>query len=308
MHSTLTLKQTDDPHDVVVVQPDAVRVAPADDELTHLVQDLARRHSPQTPTEPDFAAAAIPPVDATFRPSAVNDVLASSGQRPIGRLATRTFTALLLAGCTGAAAITWQSYGDTAKAMIAEWTPESLLTSLPLEKLGLSAPSTAPAAEATVVNAAAPQTAVLAETAPEAVAPNAAAVAADPAPSLDQMARDLASAQQEIGQLKASIEQLKAGQQQISRDAAAKAAFEQNARARLAALPPRPAIARPRKPPPAYPPPQTYPPAQASTAPTLPPVAAPSVPRQVDPLPPAAAPPPADPELSSVPRPPLPVR
>jgi hypothetical protein len=311
MQLTLTLKQTDDPHDFVVVPPDVVRVAPADEELTHLVQDLARRHShPQIQTEPDFAAAPaapVPPVDATFRPTAVNDV--ASGRRgTIGRLAGRTFTALLLAGCTGVAALAWQSYGDTAKAMIGEWTPGSVLTSLPLEKLGLSASSPPPAAEATAVSAAPPQAATLAPGAPEAVATTAVAVPADSAPSLESMARDLASARQEIVQLKASVAELKAGQQQISRDAAAKAAFEQNARARMAALPPRPAIARPRKPPPAFPPQQTFPSAQAATAPQLPQAAAPPAPRQVDPLPPAAAPPPADPALSSVPRPPMPVR
>ncbi len=306
MHSTLSPKQTDDPHDFVVVPPDAVRVAPADEELSNLVRDLARRSSdPHTHTAPDFAAGPpVPAVDTGFRPAAVNDVPASSHRGALGRLAGRTFTALVLATCTGAAAIAWQSYGQTAKAMIAEWTPHSVLSSLSLEKLGLAVPSSPPGVEATAANDASPQAAMLAPSAPEAVAAN----ATDSAPSLASMARDLASAQQEIGQLKASIEQLKAGQQQISRDAAAKAAFEQNARARMAALPPRPAIARPRKPPPPYPATQAYPPAQAATASTFPPAAAPSVPRQVDPLPPAAAPPPADPELSSVPRPPLPVR
>jgi hypothetical protein len=308
MHSTLIPKQTDDPHDFVVVPPDAVRVAPADEELSNLVRDLARRSSdPQTHMPSDFAAAPVPPVDTGFRPSVVTDVSGAGRQGPIGKLVGRTFTALLLAGCTGVAAIAWQSYGQTAKAMIAEWTPPGVLTALPLEKLGLAVPSTPPAAEATAANAAPPQAAMLAQTAPEAVAPNAAAVPADAAPSLDRMARDLASAQQEIGQLKASIAELKASQQQISRDAA-KTVSDQNARARMAALLPRPPIARPRKPVPTYPAAQTYPPAPVATAPTSAPVAAPYAPRQVDPLPPAAASPPADPELSSVPRPPLPVR
>jgi len=44
MHSTLTAKREDDPHDVVVVAPDAVRVAPSDEEeLSSLLQQAARR-------------------------------------------------------------------------------------------------------------------------------------------------------------------------------------------------------------------------------------------------------------------------
>jgi hypothetical protein len=76
MHSTLNPKPTDDPHDFVVVAPNAVRVAPADEELSNLLQEAARRSSnPQTRTGSDFPAGApVPPVDTTFRPAAVNDV------------------------------------------------------------------------------------------------------------------------------------------------------------------------------------------------------------------------------------------
>jgi hypothetical protein len=52
------------------------------------------------------------------------------------------------------------------------------------------------------------------------------------------MARDLATMGQQIELLKASIEQLKAGQAQISRTVAK--ASEQNLRPRVATLPPRP--------------------------------------------------------------------
>jgi PBP1b-binding outer membrane lipoprotein LpoB len=324
MHSTLPAKQTDDPHDFVVVPPDLVQVAPADDELSNLVRDLARVSSaPQTDKGSegmgsDFTAVPpVPPVDTTFRASAVNDVLASRRPRPIGTLAARTFTALLLAGCAGVAAIGWESYGDAAKAMISNWTPQFVLTSLPLEKLGLSAPSTPPAVEATAANAASPQAVALAQTAPQGVAANA-APSPESTQSLQSMARDLASVGQEVVQLKASIEQLKASQQQMSRDVAKvseqKNSSEQksfpeqnktsaqNAQARISPLPPRPAVARAHKPV------QPFPPAQAAIAPPLPQPAAPSVPRQSEPLPPAVAQLPAEPGFSSVPRPPLPLR
>jgi hypothetical protein len=79
--------------------------------------------------------------------------------------------------------------------------------------------------------------------------------------------------------------------------------IEQNLRPKVSAAPPlRPAAAaRPRKPAP-------LPSPQASVSPPLPPAAASSMPRQLDPPPPAAVQPQADPEFSSVPRPPMPVR
>jgi hypothetical protein len=168
MQSTLPPKQTDDPHDFVAVPSDAVGVAPADSELVDLVRDLARRPShAQTRSEPDFpaserpVAASVPPVDTTFRPTAVNNVSASRRRRSIGRSAARGFVALLLAICIGVATSVWKSHGDVAKAMIAEWTPQLGLTSwLSLEKIGLAAPSTPPAAEA---DAAPPQAAALAQ-------------------------------------------------------------------------------------------------------------------------------------------------
>jgi hypothetical protein len=311
MHSTLKPKQTDDPHDIVVIAPDVARVAPADEEISNLLRDAARYLSDaQTHGGSDVPAGpAVPPVDTTFRPAAVNDVLVPGRLWSIGRGAIRAFTALLLAACIGVAGIAWQS--DAAKKMIAKWATQLVLTSsLPPDKPGLSAQPPPPAVQAAVANPAPPQPAPPAQIAPESVAP-AAAAAADSAQLLQSMARDLASVGQEIGQLKASIEQLKASQQQMSREVAktsevkaseAKAsevkASEQNLRPRIAAPPPRPAAAPARKPMP--------PPPLAAAAPTPPQAAAPSVPRQGEPQPQATAQPQAQ-ELSSVPRPPMPL-
>jgi hypothetical protein len=314
MHSTLNPKPNDDPHDVVVVPPDAVRVAPVDDELSNLLHQAARRRSDTQIHTASGATAAtsVPPVDATFRPSAVNDVLASGNGPSIGRRVGRAFAALLLAACIGAAAVGWQAFGYAGKKMIVKWTPQFVLTSLSMDRWGLAAPSATPDTEADAVDAAPPQPA------PEGVAANAAAPSADSAQLLQSMARNLASVSQEVEQLKASIEQLKASQQQMSRDVVKSSelkASEQSARARVAALPPRPAIPRPHKPIPSYPPVQAYPPAQAAAAPPLPQAATPYVPqayvpRQPEPLPlsPAAAPPQPEPGFESVPRPPMPLR
>jgi hypothetical protein len=326
MQSTLSPKQADDPHDVLVVAPDAaVRVVPSDEELSNLLHQAAR-HRSDTPTgaASDLpAGATVPPVDTTFRPAAVNDVLVAGHRRSIGGQAVRALTALLLAACIGGAAIAWQSSGTLAKQMIAKWAPKLILTSLlspektepPAQPAPYAGPPAVQAADANAAppQAAPPQPAPPAQTAAQAVAP---ATAADSAQLIQSMARDLASVGQEVEQLKASIEQLKAGQQQMSRDAAkvseAKAsevkasevkASEQNLRPRISALPPRPPAARARKPMPPY-----YPPPQAAAAPVLPQTAAPYVPRQPEPPPQATAPPLTDPELASVPRPPMPVR
>jgi hypothetical protein len=309
MDSTLKPKQADDPHDVLEVAPGVVLVAPADEEISNLLRAAARQHSdPQTREEPDFSAGPpVPPVDTRFRAAAIGNVRARGGRPSIGGRALRALIGFLLAVGIGVAAAAWQAYGDAAGQMIANLSPQRVLALLlPLENPALPAQPTPPAADATAANAAAPQTA------PEGVAPTAAS--AGEAPSLQSMARDLASAGQEIAQLKATIEQLKASQEQMSRDIAkvseVKAsevkASEQNPRPRIAApisaLPPRPAAAPARRPV------ATFRPSQAA-APMLPPAAAPYVPpRQAEPLPPPPAPPPLDPELASVPRPPMPLR
>jgi hypothetical protein len=304
MHSSLNPKPTDDPHDIVAVAPDDVRVAPAEEELSNLLRQAARHHSPQqTHARSDLAAGPpVPPVDTTFRPAAEN-VQIPGQRRWIGRGVVRAFTALLLAACISVAGIAWQS--DAAKKMIAKLATQLVvIASLSPEKSGPPAQPAAPAVAAADASAAAPQPTAPAQSAPKAVAPAAAAPSADSA-QLQSMARDLASAGQEIEQLKASIEQLKASQQQMSRDmvrASENKASEQNPRPRISALPPRPAAARLRRPTPPYPLPQ------AAAAPALPPAAAPYAPRQVEPPPQTAAPSLTDPELASVPRPPMPVR
>jgi hypothetical protein len=306
MHSTLKLKPTDDPHDIVVVAPDAVQVAPADDELSNLLREAARQYSgQQTHTASDLPAAPpVPPVDITFRPAADGNVQILGHRRSIASRALRAFAALLLAAGIGVAGIAWQS--DAAKKIIAKLATQLVLTSSqPAEDPESSAQPAKPAVAMAAASAASPQPAPLAQTAPAAVVPAAAASSPDSSQLLQSMARDLASTGQEIEQLKASIEQLKASQQQMSRDMAKTSenkASEQNSRPRISALPPRPAAAPARKPI------APYPPRQAATAPAYPQAAAPYVPRQIEPQPQTTAPPPADPELSSVPRPPMPLR
>ena len=301
MHSTQNPKHTDDPHDVLVVAPDVVLVAPTDEELARLARTLRHPSNPQTRTGSDLPGGpTVPPVDTTFRAAAVRDIQVTGDRPSIGRKAVRAFTGFLLVACVGVAAIAWQSYGDAAKQIIARWAPQLVLTSSPpLENPGLpeqpNPPTIQASAQGSAAKAAPPQPAPLAQTAPEGVAPTAAALSPESAQLLQSMAGDLATAGQEIKQLKAtieqlkaSIEQLKASHEQMSRDIAK--ASEQNLRPKISAP------ARKLMPP--------FPPLQAAVAPRLPEAVAPSVPQQPEPQPQATAQPKAEP----VPRPPMPVR
>ncbi|SHG55590.1 hypothetical protein [Bradyrhizobium erythrophlei] len=337
MDSMLKSKQTDDPHDVLVVSSDVVPVAPANEQLSSVLQDAARLladaqkpkekesgtgsdvpASPPVPADPPVPP--VPPVDITFRPAAVDDIL---GRRSLGQRVIRAFTALLLAACIGVAALAWQFGGGLTKKVIGKWVPQLVLTSSALqEKLGLSAPPAPPADAPAAVEAANPQAAtpeaVAAQTAdtqaaapaPESAASATAAPPPETTPSPQSMARDLASLGQEVEQLKASIDQLKAGQQQMSLDIAKASgkASEQNPRPRISPPVRRPAVAQARKPVPPYPLPQTAAAHALPQAAASYPAAAPYyAPRQPEPLPATTQPQP-DPELSSVPRPPMPVQ
>jgi hypothetical protein len=317
MHSTLNPKPTD-PHDVLEIAPDVVLVARADKEFSNLPHDaVSRPWDPQTHIASDFSAGpSVLSVDTTFRAAAVNDVQVPGDRPSIGARAIRAFIGFLLAVCIGVAGIVWQAYGDAAKQMIAGWIPPLALTSSPPpENPGLAEQPSPPPVQASTTNTAPLQPVPPAQTAPAGAAPTAAALSPESAQLLQSMAGDLAHAGQEIEQLKASIAQLRASQEQMSRDIAkvsearvfgARAsetrasetrASEQNLRSRVSAALRRSAAAPARRPMP------PFPPAQAAAAPPLPQAVAPPLP-QPDPQPQATA----QPQAETVLRPPMPVR
>jgi hypothetical protein len=318
MQTGVKPKATDDPHDFVVVPSDQVRVAPSDAEITDLLRAAARHQSEagaRAASDPS-APSSVPAVDTTFRATDVNaDVPA---RRSFARRALRAIAALLLTIGIGAAALSWQTFSYAGKKALLSWAPKwAIAASLPLDKLGLgthSTPSDDPPADARPAEAAAPaQSASDGDTSGNAGA----AVPPDPSQQLQSMARDLASANQQVETLKASIAELKASQQQMAREFASKLA-EQNAKAKVAAAPrPAPAAHRPAPaysstsyappptqaaPPPAYRPTTSPYSAQAAAAPPPPPATAQPY-----------APPPvqiqqADPGVvGSAPRPPMPL-
>jgi hypothetical protein len=208
--------------------------------------------------------------DAACHPPAANNIQVP-GDRPwFGRSAVRGFVGLLLAACICVAAVAWQSYGNAAKPIIARWAPRFVLSSsLPLENPVPPAQQSTPVVQTSAAAAAPPQPAPLAQTAAKGVAPTA---APESAQLLQSMARDLATAGREIEQLKASIEQLRINQEQMTRDNARAAeqfkasqeqmardianASEQSLRPKMSAPPPRPTATPTRKPVPIRPSPQ----------------------------------------------------
>lgn len=310
MLSTLDNKQHD-PHDVLEISPDVVLVARAAADFPTLAPDAAGRDVHVHATD-----AATPRVDTAFRASD------TSGERSSGgRWLRSSAIAFLFALASAFGAAAWERYGGDAQAMIADFSPRSTLaslmpTSIPSWLMPGKAAVAAPADDAAPqAQAAADQTAQPAA-APQAVdngAPAAAAAPAsvDTAQLIQSMARDVASLNQQLSDLKARIAELKAGQEQLGHDMVSRTSEARTAEPRVTEA--RPVEPRPTKlgaPPrplgtlvtaPVHrPKPPSYPPAQAAYMPPPPTAAAPV---QIAP-PPVAA----EPDGSPVVRPPMPVR
>lgn len=215
MNSMLNPKASD-PHDVAIAalaedlenagRADE-RFAGADKQTSKLEQDATRHLSEQQKRPPS-----------------------PRSWSSLGRLALPGFIGLLLAVCICVAALLWQSfYGDAVKVIFTQSAPQHVSrSSLPLENQEL------PAQSRSTVNVARADTA-LRQPAPQGpTTPRGAApIAAPISPELEQwlwtMARDLASTEQAIQQLKTGqdqmardnaelVRQLKAAQAQIVRD------------------------------------------------------------------------------------------
>src|SRR3954454_19158771 len=168
MDSMLKPKLPDDPHDILMIAPDAVRVAPVDDAPADPAH-VAARPAPELRIHagPDFSAgAAVPPVDSNFRPTALGDMRPSMGKR-----ALRAFAALLLTACIAGAAVAWQHHGAAAQRLIAEWAPLFARSTARPRERPVPAHPTLAAAKADTTSASTPQPAAaqpqpVAETAP----------------------------------------------------------------------------------------------------------------------------------------------
>ena len=220
----------------------------------------------------------VPPVDPRYEPAGpVGDIRVPHRPPPKSRWAARTSYGFLFALVSTIALAVWDQYGDAAQATIGRWIP-------PLAAISAQAPqraaATGPAADAPAVLAAAPDPApaqpapATAQPAqdnnsvsaapvaapapaahPPANPPAVIAAAADSGPSTQAMAHDMAAMGQQIEALKATVEQLRAGQDQMSQQLSKLAAPKPMVMAKppaphpqISALPPRPVVPPMHKP------------------------------------------------------------
>ena len=170
-------------------------------------------------TRSEFSAgrrATKPSVDPTLQAADLKNDGFSSERPSLGNRASRPLARFLVTLCIGVAAtLVWQSYGDAAREMIASASPQ----------LGWLAPQAAP----------------VARTAPDVIAP-----AAPDQQQLNAMLLGLAAVRQ-------SVDQLAAGQEQMTRDITKLQTAAQGIFDKISAPPPRLAGATARKPAPLTP-------------------------------------------------------
>ena len=249
MDSLANTKQAD-PRDVSpgLSTQDIELVARADEGLAHAYEQIASADEQLARVNEQFSRLEY---DAA-RKKAVNKLRRPSRGRP----ALRGFIALLLTAGVCFAAFASQSHGETARQMISRWAPQ-LASSLPWATPELTARQSL-SVQVAAADPAIAQLSPPAQTVPQEAAP--APIPPEVTQSLQTMARDLASVQQEIGQLKAgqaelarenarTAEQLKASQEQMAR--AISSVSEQNLRktsVATSAPPPLPVANPARKP------------------------------------------------------------
>jgi hypothetical protein len=259
MDSAVNTKQAD-PRDVSpgLSTQDTELVARADERLAHAYEQIVRADEELARFNEQISKLAKKPANRLRQPSR-------------GKPALRGLIGLLLTAGICTAAFAWQSHGETVRPMISRWVPQlAAASSLPSGVPKLADQQSPPAVQVAAADAAVSQLPTPVQTAPQDAA--AAPIAAEQTQLLQTMARDLASVQQEIEQLRASqaelaresartAEQLKANQEQMARAIAN--ASEQNLRPRTSvttsaatsANPPRPVANPARKPVSTLPPP-----------------------------------------------------
>jgi hypothetical protein len=294
MLSTLNAREND-PHDAIEIAPDVVFATHADRPFPTPAPDaIGPTVDPQGYIG---SGAAAPSLDATFRATAADNSHLLRERSRAGAWAKRALVGFLFAIASAMAAAAWQHYGDRATQMVADWMPRFALTSS--APANPAEPASPPVLQAAVVTEASSQAAP-SEQAADAGAT--ASPASDQTQLIQSMAHDVATMGQQIEQLKASIAELKAGQEQMSREMTRTAeAKTTEPMLRPRPSPPlRPAAAAPtRKPRP------TFSAAQAAPAPLPPPQAAPPpATLQTAPAPQATTQPDGEPVV----RPPMPLR
>lgn len=331
--------QHDDPHDAIAAQLRdlAPRLVPNSPDTAPVTQHApVDQHAPVAQEAPAATPASTnePPLRAT----PLNDNAGDIGHPALRVRSGHRITRVLLLLCAVAAAVfAWRSYGEEAKQKFSEFAPQLLATVLgPTQTTATAEPQNAtpqaPAPQAAASEAPAPQAAASQPAAEPAPAQDTAATTpATPTPSSTanatpaaeqppvqatippELASSIESMAREIETLKQTVNELKAGQQQLGRDIAKAAEHEaprnvttqtskpvrQQRRQHVSTTVTAP---HPRTP---YLPPQTYSQGQSYTPSTVQREAA--VPPPPPPVP-AQLPPQTDDDGMRVLRPPMPVR
>jgi hypothetical protein len=182
-----------------------------------------------SPAQSEFSEGSLPvkpPAEApAIRPADLKNDRSPKRQQSLGMRAPLAIARFLITFCVGVATtLAWQSYGDTAREMIANASPQ--------------------------LSWLAPQAAPVAQSAPDAIEPAATrSVAADPQP-LNPVPVDLDAVRQSVDRIVAgqeqitrTVDQLAAGQQQMAREINKLQAIEQYMLYKNSEPPPRPASA-----------------------------------------------------------------
>jgi hypothetical protein len=229
MDSSVNSRQTDPNVNPALSMQEMELVARADERLAHAYAQIARADEELARFNEQISRMEKKPANSFRQPSQ-------------GRPMLRGLLGLLLTAGICSAAFAWHSYGETVRPLIAQWAPQlAAASSSPSEAPKPAADQSQPAVQLAAADSAVSQLPSPAQTAPQDAA---AAPIAEQTQLLQTMARDLASVQQEIEQLKASqvelaresakaAEQLKANQEQLARVIASTS--EQNLRPRTTA-------------------------------------------------------------------------
>ena len=151
-------------------------------------------------------------LDTTLRPADLNNSPFLTDRPSLGRRTSRSLARFLVAACVGVAAtLAWQSYGGTAKQMIANSAPQLSWLVLPPpatdpptgRESGVEQPSP-PAIQAPAPQEASAQGEAVASTSSDTAASTAPTAPSLEFQELETMAHDLAAVQQSVEQLAAA--------------------------------------------------------------------------------------------------------
>jgi hypothetical protein len=221
--------------------PDADLAVRADQRLTHAYEQIARADEQLVRVTEKLSKMEL---EAARHPSMVIDPAR-------GRPLLRGLVGLALAACIGAAAYASHSpYGETTRLTVAQWAPFLFSTSSPWSAPPANATQpNPPAIRLASADTAAPQPAPSPQSPVQDAASTRNLIPPELTQLLQNMARDIATVEQGIEQLKASheqlaadharaIEQLRAGQEQLTRLAARPPVQDQRAKTPVPTSPP----------------------------------------------------------------------